>query len=185
MAQSGAQIKLAPNGHIMVAPLGSAEPADVTTAWDAAWTELGFADDGGVDLTPKITTNDIPVWQQAGPAKVIIQASSLTLDFSLVQTNADILSFFFFGSTWTVSGGIARLTIPSSPENDERMMGIEWGDDTVTNRLVLPRGMATDRQKVTMNRKTEQMYGITFEALDLSGNLAYILSNDPDIVSGA
>lgn len=182
MAQDTTQIRLAPGGHIYVAPIGSTEPTDVTTAWDAAWLELGYADDGGVDITPKINTNEIPVWQSATPGKITIQSSQFTLDFNLAQTNKDTTGFFYFGATWTTVGTVQKLVIPSAPGTDERMMGIEWTENSITNRLIVPRGMATDRQKVSINRKTGQMYGLTFEALDDAGTLAYILSNDPALV---
>lgn len=182
MALDSTQFRLAATGHVYVAPTGTAQPTDVSTAWAAGWTEVGYVDDSGVKVTPKLNTNDINSWQSATPTKVLIQSTSLTLAFNLQQSNLFNLQLYFFGSTWATVGGIQKQTILSAPSTDERMLGIEWLDAAagITNRLIIPRGMATDRAAIDINRKTTQVFGITFEALDSAGTLATLLSNDPN-----
>jgi len=174
------QFRLAPTGHVYVAPTGTAQPTDVSTAWAAGWTELGYLDENGVKVTPALNTTEINSWQSATPTKIIITGTKFSLDVNLQQSNLFNLQFYFWNSTWATSGGINTQTILSAPTTDERMLGVEWTDvsASITNRLVIPRGMATSRQAITIDRKSSQVFGLTFEALDSSGVLAYLLSND-------
>lgn len=181
MTLSVDQIRLAPGGHIYTAATSTANPTDVTTAWAVGWKEHGYASDEGVSLAPKISTGNVPVWQSAAPGKHFITGIELSLEFALHQVNEDNLGLYFFGATWT-AGETSKLVIPSSPVLDTRKLGIEWTDDGgFVNRLIVQRGLATDREKVVLNRKTAQAYGITFEAQDFNGELAHILSNNPDL----
>src|SRR5580704_11334993 len=179
MALSNSQFRLAPTGHVYVAPLGSPVPTDVTTAWNAAWNELGYLDDTGVAITPKTTYTAVSSWQSGMVNKEVPVSQDMSLAFNLQQTNAFNLSLYFFGVAWTTSGGINTLSVPSAFSSDERMLGVEWTDSaaTFTYRMVIPRGIATSRTKIDINRKTVTMYGLTFEALDNNGSAYTILSN--------
>lgn len=178
MAQDATEIVIAPFGHVYTAPSGSVQPVTVTAAWDAAWVELGYTTDAGATLTPAITTVELNAWQASAPVKVLISGSSLDVAFALRQFNPDTSSMYFFGSSWTLSSGSTYvLSLVSSPPVNERMLGIEWGDGTTTNRLVVPRGMVSKTDAITLDRKEGTIFGITFTALDSAGILASILSN--------
>lgn len=182
MALDSTQFRVAPQGHVYVAPLGTAQPNDVTTAWAAGWTEVGYVDDSGVKVIPKLNTTDIASWQSATATKVIIQSTALTLQYNLQQSNAFNTQLYWFGSAWAaLGGGVFKQTIAAAPATDERQFGVEWTDaaSSITQRLVIPRGMVTDRSEMDLNRKGIQVWGMTFEALDAgNGVLGYMLSND-------
>jgi hypothetical protein len=180
MALSNTQFRLAAAGHVYVAPLGSPVPVDVSTAWNAAWTEMGYVDDSGIGVTPKLNFVEMNSWQSALPTKELIQSAELSLAFNLQQTNLYNLGLYWFGNTFATAGGINTMTASTDPTTDERMLGIEWTDvaSSITSRLIIPRGMVTDRTKMDINRKTAQVFGITFMALDSAGTLFYLLDNN-------
>lgn len=180
--QDSTQVLVAPNGKILTAPLGTTQPTDVTTSWAAGWVDLGYADENGVKITPSLTTVNLSAWQSAAPVKTLVTNIGLDLDFNLDQFNADVTSLYFFGATWaSLGGGVFKLNMASTPVSQERMMGIEWSDGTVTNRMVIPRGMVSKQTAASLTRKDAMIMGVTFTALDSSGTLAYLLSNSANV----
>lgn len=181
MAQDATQIIIAPFGHVYTAPSGTTQPVDVVAAW-TGWTELGFTTDAGVSITPGITVVNLAAWQASAPVKTLITGSSLDLAFALRQFNGATSGLYFFGGAWTLSSGSTyALSLVSSPPVNERMLGIEWSDGTVTNRIIVPRGMVSKHDNITLDRKEGTIFGITFTALDSAGVLATLLSNSPNV----
>lgn len=181
MTQDPTQVRIAPNGHLYVAPLATTIPTTVTAAWAAGWIELGYADDSGVVLTPSLETTDIRAWQTAVPVKTVPTTAKFDVKFALLQYNKGATELFFgSGATWaetSVGSGIYKLTLPSSPVIDERMLGVEWTDGTITNRLVISRGMVSARDNVELTRGGAIKFGVTFTAMDASGELARLLTD--------
>lgn len=182
MAQDSSQIVVAPFGHLYTAVSGSTQPTDVTSAWPGAWVELGYTTDSGVSITPGMTVVNLSAWQSAAPVKTLITGTSLDLAFSLRQFNGQTTGLYFFGGAWVLStGSTYKLSIVSSPGVNERMLGVEWSDGTVTNRLVIPRGMVSKHDNIVLDRKEGTIVGVTFTALDSNGVLGTLLSNSPNV----
>lgn len=287
MSADATQVRIAPNGRLLVAALESTVPTDTTSPWDSAWKDLGYADETGVAITPGLTTVEIKAWQAASPIAVLPTEVKYELKFVLQQFNALTTGLFFGGSEWNetaatvkalvkftpaavgganawdysgtpqtftindgtgatsvtlstaltniagvvaavdailgagyvvtadtskvkieaaVAGsktfviagtdaaaitgstgyvntpgtgsGVYKLIVPSSPSLDKRMLGIEWDDGEVTNRLVVAHGLVTARDQLNIVRSKNQAFGVTFTALDLGGELATVLSDD-------
>lgn len=181
MAQDSTQVRIAPNGRLLVAPAGTVAPADVSAVWGTAWQDLGYADETGVTITPTLTTAEVKAWQTASPLAIIPTEVKYEVKFVLQQFNQATTGLFFGGAAWTetVAGsGVWKLTVPSSPNLDLRMLGIEWSDGTNTNRLVIKRGMVSARDALAITRTGNQKFGTTWTALDSAGDLFDVLSND-------
>jgi len=52
MALDATSVRVAPLGHVSVAPFGTALPTTVLSALNAAFVEVGYTDDNGVSVTP-------------------------------------------------------------------------------------------------------------------------------------
>lgn len=186
MAQDSNQVHLAPFGSVYIAPAGTPLPVNLVTPMatvDPDYKELGLLTEDGVSLTPNIDTTDIKAWQLNTAVKTVITGVGLTAKFVMEQTNQGTTSEYFFGGTWVNLGGIAKLVFSSNPPLQERVLVIEWTDDKGNiSRVVLGRGTVTDRDALQLQRTEETSYGVTFEALDLNGELGYMLSNDPDLI---
>lgn len=184
MALDSGQVRLAPMGHVYTAPVGTAGPADVTVAWPVGWTELGYLDEEGVAVTPTTDIEEYMAWQSAVAVKTSLTSIGLDLKFNLIQINQSTTGLYFFGNDWSVSGGLATLTMVSNPELDERALGVEWTDDAGSvNRLIMQRGVVTEREDMMINRKDLTATGVTFKVLEYAGNLATLLSDDPNLLA--
>lgn len=182
MALDSGEVRLAPFGHVYVAAVGTAAPVDVTVPFGAGWRELGYLDEDGVGITPSVDVQDISAWQSLVPVKQTLTGVNLELKFNMIQVNQATTSLFFFGEDWVSGGGISTLTLTSNPSLDERAVAIEWNDDNAnTNRLIVPRGLITDRDDLNLNRQNATAFGVTFRALDSNGVIAALLSDDPNL----
>lgn len=179
------QVRLAPDGRVLVAPLGTAEPTDVTTAFNVAFKELGWVTEDGVSVTPSVDTNEVMMWQSVMPVKRPITGAGLEVSMALASHNKDVLGLFFLNTTGTNVSGTARFEQKNAPAAQEKMLAIEWTDDEGDiNRLILPRVTMTDRDAFNLQRSDAVAYGITFSALaGPAGYSAVLLSNNTDLLS--
>ncbi|MGI5457053.1 phage tail protein [Streptomyces sp. CA-249302] len=179
------EIRVAGTGRILVAPVGTAAPTDTTTAWAAAWKDLGYTSTDGIKLSKKDKLDPVETWQSVSPARFIYSDRDLTVKFQLLQLNEDTLPFFMGGDTLaeTATGsGIYKYELGSAPKFNEKALGIEFTDgSSITYRFVLPRGQVTDSEELSLTRTTSIKLGVTFTALavDDTKPLATFLMKDP------
>lgn len=179
------QVRLAPDGRVLVAPLGTAEPTDVTTAFNAAFKELGWVTEDGISVTPSVDTNDVPMWQSITPVKRPITGMGLEVSMALGSHNKDTLGLYFLNSTVSNAAGVARLEMANAPASQEVMLAVEWTDDEGdTNRLIFPRVTMTDREAITLQRSDAVALGLTFSSLaGPDGYTAVLLSDNATLLS--
>ncbi|WP_436776047.1 hypothetical protein [Yinghuangia sp. YIM S09857] len=185
-----AAIRFAPRGQMYVASLASNPvfPTNPTADLGPEWLALGYASSDGVELTPAIETQALEAWQSATPVMHTVTAASLQVKATLLQTDPATTSLYF-GAEWEkvtdAQGqevpGVFRLPIASNPTLAELAMIVQWGDAKVSNMLVIPRGMVSSRDALKLVRADAQSLGVTYDALDSSGVLGYVLSNDPQM----
>lgn len=180
MANDAANVRVGQTGKILAAPIGSTAPTDLVTAWDAAWVELGFLSTDGVSMTYSTETEDIDAWQSLSPVRKILTGVDLTLAFTALEFKRSVVTLYFPDSSISTSGGVHTLAIPSAPQSDERAFGLEWTDNAITNRLIIPRGEGTDRGEISISRAAAVGLQLTVEAYATSApEIATWLSNDP------
>ncbi|MFE0151388.1 hypothetical protein ACFWY5_29875 [Nonomuraea sp. NPDC059007] len=191
-ANTPSTIRFAPKGRIFVAPVGSKAPEDVATPLDAAWKELGYISPDGAELTPSVDSQPVEVWQSATPVKYVVNSAACQLKFTLLQFDADATALYF-GTTWvkakkedgTEVPNVFTLDLASTPELAEKALVVEWGDANSVSRLVIERGMVSEREGLKLTRTSAQSLGVTFDALDSDGRLGYILTNASGISAAA
>jgi len=93
------EIRVAGNGRILVANLGTLPPTDTVAEWGSGWKDLGYTTTDGVKLAKKDKIDPIDTWQSVSAARFVYSDRDLTLKFQLLQMNEDTLPFFFGGGT--------------------------------------------------------------------------------------
>lgn len=172
MANVATEVRVASDGHIRVAATGTAAPADAIVDPAAAYTDLGYASEDGVTITPSLDTEDINAWQSAVPVRRIVTGSSLEIGFTLIQSNADTLELYFNA---TQNG--SNFEIPVAPAPLERALLVDWIDAGENFRLYVPRAQLTDAGEMTLARGEAVGFELTFTALaPAAGPLAVVLT---------
>ncbi|MDX2708480.1 phage tail protein [Streptomyces sp. PA03-6a] len=178
---NSSEIRVAGTGRILVAPVGTAAPADTVVAWAAAWKDLGYTSPDGIKFNKKDKLDPVETWQSVSPARFIYSDRDLSVKFQLLQLNEDTLPFFMGGDAVAASGTEWKYDLAGAPKFNEKAMGIEFTDGAnVTYRFVIPRGQVTETEEITLNRTSSVKLGVTFTALAVDDvkPLATILMKD-------
>ncbi|MER5883088.1 hypothetical protein ABT160_04595 [Streptomyces sp. NPDC001941] len=190
MANNPKKIRFAPNGAIYIAPVGAGLviPKDLgaVDAPPAGYKALGYADEGGVTLTPAIETQPVNAWQSATPVLYNVTSASFSVKATLIETS-QITTELFWGAKWVevmssdatpVATGVFRLDLASTPDLKEFSLVVDWNQGAIRNRVVIPRSMISDRGAIQLSRTESGKFELTLEALDAAGTLGYVLTND-------
>lgn len=183
MAKSTDQITVGANGTVFLAPKGTVAPADVTTAWAAAWVDLGFTSPDGVTFTDAKTMEKIDVWQLFYAARWVVTARDAKASFVLRQWSKDTVKASFGGGTITPTAGPPAhyLYTPPAPESiAEDALGIEWKDGVKVYRLVIPRVTPTESVETKLARAAPSDLPLTMSAMGTDDAAPWTLrTNDP------
>src|SRR5688572_1497946 len=98
------QVRVGP-GWLFIAALGSTEPDDLTTAWGAAWVQIGYTDDGSSFVFDQ-TFEDVPVAEEYDPVATLQTARQITVNFAAAELTAENLQTAFNGGDIMSSGGL-------------------------------------------------------------------------------
>ena len=132
------QVRVAGTGAIWRAPAGTATPTDSTTAWNAAFQNLGYCTEG-FTTTPNYKATQIRGWQSLSVLRNITTEFDFKFGFELLQTNIATLALAWGGATITAgTAGAYTLALPADPAT-EFVFGIDWSDGATNQRIVISR----------------------------------------------
>lgn len=141
------QLALGP-GTLRFAVLGSPEPSDLVTPWDAAWVPVGYTKDGS-KISYEIDTGAVEVAEEIDPVHIAINSRNVKVAFALMQLTATNLRRSWNGGTITSGTGIVTFE-PHDPGADLRMM-LGYESQDLTERWVFREGLQTGN--VELERK--------------------------------
>lgn len=181
MAQDTDQIRVAPNGNVYVAPVGTAAPVEPATAPSGTWVQLGLTNEDGVVFMDGKSITDIMVWQQFYAARKVVESKEASVAFQLAQWSPDTVKLAFGGGAVTATPGTNARYAPPAPEViDERALMVDWQDGSIHYRIVIPRGMVTENVETTFKRTDAAWLPITFGVIGEAGvDPWYLLTDDP------
>lgn len=191
MAQKKSEIKVASEGGIYVAPYseGLVLPTDVETAIDAAFNELGYANDDGVTATKSEEVEEINVWQSQNAVRRITTSRDFSAAASLAQWNRDTVATALGGGTWSEpKAGVYRFDPPADADPlAEYAVVVEAIDGERVDRWVLKQANVTGEIETQMVRNAPQLLPVTFSALTPDGEDTawYYLTNDEAMEAGS
>lgn len=176
------EIVVGANGNVYVAPVGTAGPTDTSTALNAAFIDLGYVSDDGIDITPGMDSADINAWQSFYPVRRIVTARTLEVGLTLLQWNEHSIKLAFGGGTVATTGTspnfVYTYTPPSPDQIDYRAMVVQWADGTKDYRLHIPKVLVTDTSSLSLNRTDPAGLSLTFSAQGTDGASAFTLITD-------
>jgi hypothetical protein len=89
------------DGIVATAPIGSTAPTSSISTLPAAWKDLGFVTEDGVTETTEQSTEILRAWQRATRVRTLITEGEVQFAFTLMQTNADTVAFYYGGTVET------------------------------------------------------------------------------------
>lgn len=115
-------------GKLYIAPLESTLPTDLATAWDAAWVELGYTEEGHeFEIAP--TFEDLEVAESLEPLDTFETTRLLNVRFTARQYTARNLQIAQNGGTIVTGTGIVTFEPPETGDRTAVMIGWEADDN--------------------------------------------------------
>lgn len=180
MAIDTTEIRVGVTGSVYVAPVGSTLPVEPDDALDAAFLELGAINEDGIKMSPSRSIEKIRAWQSGKPVRTIVTEDELSFSFSLQQWNDVNIPLVFGGGTESATTGTeTKFVPPAAGTVDERAFVFQWIDDTITYRVVVPRGMVTEVDEMQIGKSSAIELGLTVEVLGSTPDDFIIYTDDP------
>lgn len=145
---TAANVRVAVTGTINYAPAGTTLPEDATTGLDAAFDELGYADESGVVQAINEDRNDIIAWQNGDKVRKVRTNHDVTYAFTMLETNEGSLAVYYGDGSFsgTLADGVVEVR---GDTNTRGAWAIHVIDGENLIRIVIPDGEVTERGEVS------------------------------------
>lgn len=120
------KIRVGP-GRLLVAAVGAAEPADLTTPWGVPWTDLGYTDEGH-SFAASPSFEPVEVAEEIDPIRYEPTGREMRVEFALAEMTAQNLSYALNGGDVTSGTGIVTFEPPDPGEEIRVALGWEARD---------------------------------------------------------
>jgi hypothetical protein len=171
MAQDLDAIIVGQTGKIYTAPVGTAPPADTTTAWAVGWVDLATISEDGLTMSFNEDTSEIKQWG-GGTVRKMITSSETTFAFTCLESSKQVIETFYRTSIDTgaieIKGGV----------RDERAWGIDVLDGDTHIRIVIARGELSERGDVVFKADQAAGYEFTVTAYQDADGVAATMMSD-------
>ncbi|GAA2022543.1 hypothetical protein WDZ16_12940 [Pseudokineococcus marinus] len=131
MAVAGARgnpraLSLGP-GHLLMAPIGSEEPVDLSSPWPAAWGRIGYTEEGST-FNMETSFEDVPVAEELEPLDSAPTGRTGSVSFASAEVTTQSLRRAMNGGTITTGAGFKTFEPPELGEELYVMIGFESED---------------------------------------------------------
>lgn len=186
MAGNPEQVRVGP-GWLYIAPLGSTEPTNLTTAWetvDTDWVNLGYTD-GGTTFVFDQTFEDVTVDQEYDPVATLQTARQVTLNVQAAELTAENLQTAFNGGTIVgPTGGLITFEPPDAGDFDHVMVG--WEATDALERWVFRKCLQVGNVEIARRKAPDKAaVPLSFRALKPASAAAFLAILDADYASGS
>lgn len=145
-------VKVGP-GLLYVAPLDTVAPVDLTTAWAAAWIEMGYTEEGHA-FAAENTFEGIEVAEELLPIRQEQTAANLTVTVALAEMTARNVQIALNGGTLTTSGaGPTQIITFEPPELGEATrIALGWESQDHLERWVWYKCLQTGNVEIARRK---------------------------------
>ena len=148
------------SGKVLVAPMGTAGPTDVTTAWPAAYLEAGLLDgEQGFEETRSETSNDYYAWGGL-LVKSTKSKQKRQIKFYALEDNEVVFALVNPGSTRATANSLVTSGI-KSPTTAEFAIGFEVTDGAKVKRRYCERATVEAIGNIKESEAALTVYEIT------------------------
>jgi hypothetical protein len=163
---------------VYLAPKGTTLPVDLA-APAAAFQDLGWLSEDGVDITRESSSTDFTAWQGGTIVRSKVSGVKDTIKVVCLEETAIALGLLYPGSTSTTTAGLTKISVPGGANSNEKAMVVDFIDDDVTKRYAIARAEVTGTGTISHKNTDMTMYEFTFT---IYGNFE-IISNNPALAS--
>jgi hypothetical protein len=136
------EVVVAGTGHIYVAPVGTAMPANISAAVDdAGWVDLGYTTEDALHFVFDRQTKDLMAWQTRDVIRTVVTSEPKRIDFTLEQWNQNTWQLACGGGTFTGSAPNFLFTPPAAGSVDYRALIVALTDGSKHYRFLVQKAL--------------------------------------------
>lgn len=131
---NAAAVRFGKPGKLYIAPIDTAEPADHTSPWDAAWVPLGYTDEGSV-FNYEISMDNVEVAEELDPIARVTTGRDAGIEFALAEITYKNLTLAFNGGLVVGDGQAWEFEPPELGKETRVMVGWDAYNNPADNDL--------------------------------------------------
>ncbi len=131
---NAAALRFGKPGKLYIAALGTAEPADETTAWPAGWVPLGYTDEGSA-INYEISTDNVEVAEELDVVARVTTGRDASVEVALAELTKRNLGIAFNGGIIPGDGNAWTFEPPDLGDETRVMLGWDASPDPLNNDL--------------------------------------------------
>jgi hypothetical protein len=180
MATDPDNIVIGGNATVRFAPVGTAVPTDLTTAYSGTWVDVGYLGEDGIAFDPSVDVNQIMAMQDFYPVRTIVTQRGLDITLPLLEWKKGNIELALGGGSVATTSGVHKYTPPAPEDVMEKAMAIAWADGDKDYRWHFARVMVTDLASFTLARTDPATLPITVAVMGATGvDPFHMLTDDP------
>lgn len=158
MALNSANVDVAVTGVVAYAPTTTSAPTDADTPLDAEWRDVGYISEDGIVEARERSTENIIAWQNADVVRTVTTEASITVQFTMIETNPNSVELFYGAPINTVDGSVE---INPANSGGRRSVVIDYVDGSKRVRMYLPEAEVTEIGETTLASGSAVGYDVT------------------------
>jgi len=180
VANDSANVVIGGTGTISVAPAGSTLPTTLDGALDAAFTEVGYVTEDGVEFSDKREIDGVAAWQSGGRrVRSWVKARESKLATELMEWTGDNLVLAFGGGTVTHAGGDFKFTPPTEDDAlTEYAVVVDVVDGDESYRVVVANAVVENEIKTSFSGAGAATLPVEFTVQDDGTNDPWVVYSD-------
>lgn len=163
---------------VYVADKGTTGPVDLA-AVSAAHKDLGWISEDGTEVGRETSSTDFTAWQGGTIVRSKVTGTKNTLKVTALEETAVSLGLYYPGMTAVTTTGVTRIAVPGGSKSNEKALVVDFIDDDITKRYVIPRAEVTAVGAVGHKNSDMTMYEFTFT---IYGDFE-IITNNPALAT--
>lgn len=166
MATDATNVRVAVTGALFKGPTTATAPVDEATAPDAAFLDLGYLGEDGIEISLPGAGDATPIkaWQDGTTVRVVRTPSedNPTYAFVMIEDKKETVETYFGVTiTQTVTNGTFEYEVTN---RDHHSYIVDVVDGAELIRDYLPYAVVTEVQSITLANSSAIAYGVTVEA---------------------
>lgn len=141
-------------------------PTDTSTAWAAAFKDLGYVSEDGVSLTMPDAGDATPLkaWQNGATVRTIrtLTEDNPQISLTLIETKLEVIEAVF-GVTVTQSVSNGTFEVDTTDVRPYGRLGLDVVDGAEIIRIYAPKAIVSSVGEITLTSDSTIGYEVTFD----------------------
>lgn len=161
---------------VYIADKGTTGPTTLA-APGVSYDDLGWISEDGTEVGRETSSTDFTAWQGGTIVRSKVSGVKDMIKVTALEETAISLGLYYPGMSAVTATGVTTITVPGGSNSNEKALVVDFIDDDVTKRYVIPRAEVTSVGTVGHKNTDMTMYEFTFT---IYGGFT-IITNNPAV----